>query len=196
MMRPKTFFLTILFLAVIIAGATGVYLSTRTAQAPAPAAEVLSFEDCAAHYPVMESYPRKCATPDGRTYTEELAPADLDALVTYDNASADLITVSNPTPGSVTGKTFAVMGQARGTWFFEASFPIAVRSATGTVIATGIGQPTGGADWMTEGFVPFSAEIEVPESYTGAATLVLMNDNPSGMPENARSVSIPFTIEY
>ena len=197
MIRAKTFFLAVIFLAVILAGAAGIYFSTRVAEAPAPAPEVLSFEDCeAAGYPVMESFPRQCATPDGRSYTEELTPTQLDALITYDNASSELITVSNPTPNSVTGKEFTVMGEARGTWYFEASFPIEVRSATGTVIATGIGQPVGGADWMTEEFVPFSAEIEVPESYIGEATLVLMNDNPSGLPENARSVSIPFTIEY
>lgn len=196
MIRAKTFFLTLLFLAVILAGATGVYLSTRTAQAPVPAAAVLSFADCAALYPVMESYPRQCATPDGRTFVEELTLEQLSAFISYDNASADLITVSNPAPRSVTGKTFTATGQARGPWYFEASFPIEVRGADGTVIARGLGQPVDGADWMTEEFVPFSSNIEIPDSYIGAATIVLMNDNPSGLPENARSVSIPFTIEY
>ncbi|MBN2014761.1 MAG: DUF333 domain-containing protein [Candidatus Altiarchaeota archaeon] len=34
---------------------------------------VNSFEDCVnAGYPVMESYPRQCKTPDGRTFTEEV----------------------------------------------------------------------------------------------------------------------------
>lgn len=34
-------------------------------------AEVRSFEDCAsAGYPVMESYPRQCRTPDGKTFVE------------------------------------------------------------------------------------------------------------------------------
>ncbi|GAI55743.1 unnamed protein product, partial [marine sediment metagenome] len=33
--------------------------------------EVYSFNDCIkAGYPVMESYPRQCKTPDGRTFTE------------------------------------------------------------------------------------------------------------------------------
>jgi len=32
-----------------------------------------SFEDCAnAGYPVMESYPRQCRTPDGRNFVEEI----------------------------------------------------------------------------------------------------------------------------
>lgn len=36
--------------------------------------EINSFEDCAAAgYPVMESYPRQCKTPDGRTFVENIS---------------------------------------------------------------------------------------------------------------------------
>lgn len=187
--------LPLIILLLILVGGIGVaaYAFTRP---PSPAAiepTVLSFLDCeAAGYPVMESYPRQCRTPDGRLYAEEL-PAPTP---TYVNASADLIRVSNPTPGSVVGKPITVMGEARGTWYFEASFPIEVRDSAGMVIATGIGQPVNGADWMTENFVPFSTTITIPQGFIGEAVLTLMNDNPSGMVENARSVSFPITIEY
>jgi hypothetical protein len=67
---------------------------------------VLSFEDCVkAGYLVMESFPRQCKTPDGRTYAEEL-PVE----ATYFNASSDLIVVDLPFPGAVTGKEFTVTG--------------------------------------------------------------------------------------
>jgi hypothetical protein len=37
--------------------------------------EITSFEDCVkAGYPVMESYPRQCRTPDGRNFTEQIKP--------------------------------------------------------------------------------------------------------------------------
>lgn len=37
-------------------------------------ASVDSFEDCvAAGYPVAESYPRQCHTPDGRGFTEDIS---------------------------------------------------------------------------------------------------------------------------
>ncbi len=192
MMHFRTFVLIIVALIALagLAVGSGVF---KAKEAPVAVPTVLSFEDCAAAgYPIMESYPRQCATPDGRTYAEEL-PA---ATPTYLNASADLITVSNPTPDSVTGKEFTVMGAARGTWYFEASFPIEVRDTEGNLIARGIGQPVGGADWMTEEFVPFSSEITVPETFIGEAVLVLMNVYPSGLPEYARSMSFPFTIEY
>ena len=36
-------------------------------------ASISSFEECAnAGYPIMESYPEQCTTPDGRSFTQEL----------------------------------------------------------------------------------------------------------------------------
>lgn len=152
--------------------------------------QILSFEDCEkAGYPVMESFPRQCRVPDGRTYAEELPVA-----ATYQNASANLIVVDTPAPGSVTGKAVTVKGKARGYWYFEASFPVELRDPTGKVLAQTAAQAS--RDWMTENFVPFSVTLTAPTSYIGPATLVLMKDNPSGLPEHDASISIPITIEY
>ncbi|MEK7511240.1 MAG: Gmad2 immunoglobulin-like domain-containing protein [Patescibacteria group bacterium] len=156
---------------------------------------VLSFADCvAAGYPVMESNPRQCRTPDGRTYAEEPTPAQTASKITYMNANANNIVVESPTPDAVTGKEFSVIGKARGPWYFEASFPVEVLDANGKTIASGVAQAQG--EWMTENFVPFKANLKVPDAYTGPATLVLHKDNPSGLPENDASVSFPFTIEF
>lgn len=119
----------------------------------------------------------------------EPAPA-----MTYRNASSDLIVVELPFPGAVTGKDFAVIGKARGFWFFEASFPIEVLDKDGKLLASGVAQAQG--EWMTEDFVPFKADLKVPQSYIGEATLILKKDNPSGLPENDASASFPFTVEY
>ncbi len=151
---------------------------------------VLSFEDCAeAGYPVMESYPRQCKTPDGRTYAEEIPEK-----ITYINSSADLIVPESPFPGAVTGKEFSVIGEARGYWFFEASFPIDLLDKDGDILVQSYAQAQG--EWMTENFVPFKGEIKVPESYIGPATLILHKDNPSALPEHDASISFPITIEY
>ncbi len=155
-----------------------------------PSKEILSFEDCLqAGYPVMEILPRQCKTPDGRTYAEEIAEK-----ITYTNASKDLIVVELPNPGAVTGKSFSVIGKARGTWFFEASFPIEILDNNGKVLVQTPAQAQG--DWMTQEFVPFRADITIPHSYAGKATLILKKDNPSGMKEKDASISFPFTIEY
>jgi hypothetical protein len=114
--------------------------------------------------------------------------------VTYKNATADLIQIGMPQPGAVTGKTFRVSGQARGNWFFEASFPIDVLDKDGKKLATVVAQAQG--EWMTTDFVPFVANVAVPESYIGPATIVLNKDNPSGLPANDASASYNITIEY
>lgn len=102
------------------------------------------------------------------------------------------VVVDAPKSGANVPKTFTVTGKAPGPWYFEASFPIEVRSATGTVIATGIA--TALSDWMTVEDVPFKADFTI-SGYTGAATLVLVRDNPSGLPENDASVSMPIMIQ-
>jgi hypothetical protein len=114
---------------------------------------------------------------------------------TYANATPEDIIVTLPFPGAVTGKAFSVTGKSRGYWFFEASFPVRVLDTDGNQIAVGLAAPVGG-EWMTPEFVEFKADIVLPDSYTGPATLVLENDNPSGLPENAKSVSMPIIVEY
>jgi hypothetical protein len=151
--------------------------------------QILSFDDCAnAGYPVMESYPRQCNTPEGQHFVEELP------VITYNNSSSNDIVVELPFPDAVVGKDFSVIGQARGGWYFEASFPIEILDKDGKVLAHIPAQAQG--EWMTSEFVPFKADLKIPETYTGPATLVLKKDNPSGLPEKEASISFPITIEY
>ncbi|MFZ2555770.1 MAG: Gmad2 immunoglobulin-like domain-containing protein [Minisyncoccia bacterium] len=110
----------------------------------------------------------------------------------YDNADADMIQITSPLPGATLPTTFTLAGKARGGWYFEASFPYQVLDANGMKIAEGPVQATG--DWMTPEFVPFTLKISIP-NYKGKATLILKNDNPSGLPENDASVSIPIVIQ-
>lgn len=192
-MAMKPLPLIILILVVIGATAAAVWFAMRPTP-PAPVApEVSSFDECVvAGYPVQESHPRRCATPDGRVFAEELpAPEPV-----YQNASADYIRVELPTPGAVTGKEFTIRGEARGSWFFEASFPIEILDQSGEVITTVLGTPRDGAEWMTSQFVPFSAQVSLPSTYMGPATIVLIRDNASGLPEHDRSMAFPITVEY
>ncbi|MEK9176808.1 MAG: Gmad2 immunoglobulin-like domain-containing protein [Patescibacteria group bacterium] len=114
--------------------------------------------------------------------------------ITYVNATADDIVVDLPFPGAVVGKEFSVVGKARGPWYFEASFPVVILGENGEILAQVPAQAEG--EWMTENFVPFKADLAIPESYIGPATLVVKKDNPSGLPEHDASVSFPITIEY
>lgn len=174
---------------VLVVVVVGLFLYMNKKYNAPKVTEILSFEDCKnAGYPVMESFPRQCKTPDGRTYAEEVAPS-----ITYINSSKEKIVIDTPFPGAVTGKEFEIRGKAAG-WYFEASFPVKVLDKDGKVLWQGPAQAQG--DWMTSEFVPFKVTAKVPDSYIGPATLVLEKDNPSGMPENDASASFPFTIEY
>jgi hypothetical protein len=182
------FILIIIGLRFVMSAPAGTGMSTTTPTTTS--ASILSFEDCmAAGYPVSGANPRQCRLPDGRVYAEEVS-----VQPTYHNATSDQIRITQPAPGSVTGKTFTISGQARGTWYFEASFPVAVLDKDGKTLVTIPAQAKG--DWMTTDFVPYSVQVTVPQSYIGPATIVLHKDNPSGLSENDASMSVPITIEY
>ena len=119
------------------------------------------------------------------TTTEGTGPMTVDQLKAR-------VVVDAPKSGATVPKKFTVTGKAPGPWYFEASFPVEVRSATGTVLATVPASAL--TDWMTTDDVAFKAEITIT-GYTGAATLVLKRDNPSGLPQNDASVSMPITIQ-
>lgn len=99
------------------------------------------------------------------------------------------IRVFLPQPNDEISSPVSVKGEARGFWYFEASFPIRVVDATGKVLGTGIAQAQG--EWMTTEFVPFALDIpfETPETPTGE--IIFEKDNPSGLPENADEWRVP-----
>lgn len=110
--------------------------------------------------------------------------------ITYANATPELIDVDAPIPGAtLTSHTFSITGKAKGTWYFEGSFPVEVRDLKGALIANSIAKAEG--EWMTTNAVPFTASVTIPQAYTGGVMVILKNDNPSGMPENDRSISFP-----
>ena len=107
-------------------------------------------------------------------------------------AKDDLIFVTSAGPsGAPTSTSFFVSGKARGTWYFEASFPVKVYDANNKLIGSGVATAQG--DWMTEDYVPFEAIIDIPATIqrTDKGTVVLEKDNPSGLPENDNSLTIP-----
>lgn len=142
---------------------------------------VASFEECAsAGYPIMESYPPQCRTPDGKTFVEYIG---------NELEKTDLIRVNNPRPNQIISSPLILEGEARGVWFFEASFPIKLLDGDGKEITYAIAQAQG--EWMTEEFVPFSATLEFAKPTTGKGTLIFEKDNPSGLEEQADSLTMP-----
>jgi len=142
---------------------------------------VTNFEECADRgYPILESYPRQCKTPDGKTFVEDIG---------NELEKQNLIRVSKPRPNEIIKSPLEIRGEARGYWFFEASFPVKLRDENGRELGIGIAQTL--SDWMTEDFVPFEATLEFQSPTTSRGVLILEKDNPSGLPEYADELRIP-----
>lgn len=99
-----------------------------------------------------------------------------------------LIRVTQPQPNDLIASPLTVTGEARGNWFFEASFPMRLYDGNGREIGLAIAQAQG--EWMTTQFVPFRAELTFEAPATERGTLVLEKDNPSGLPEHADELRI------
>lgn len=120
-------------------------------------------------------------------------PAQSDVSYTPAGA-ADMIRIASPQPGDIVVSPLHISGEARGTWYFEGSFPVMLVDWDGRIIADGVAQARG--EWMTEEFVPFSATLTFvdpsnDEPYSQRGAVILQRDNPSGLPENSAAAEIP-----
>lgn len=128
------------------------------------------------------------------TVDENASPIPED-LQSHIDSKSSLIRVTTPEPFDMISSPVSVSGEARGTWFFEASFPIVVTDWDGRIIGEGFATAQG--EWMTEEFVPFSGQINfsVPvETAYPRGTLIFRKDNPSGLPEHDDALEIPVTF--
>jgi hypothetical protein len=111
-----------------------------------------------------------------------------------------LINFSSPNVRVVTPKInqtiispLEIQGEARGTWYFEASFPVKLLDSNRNEVALGIASAQ--SDWMTENFVPFKLSLIFSKPATDTGSLVLIKDNPSGLPQNDAQVSFPIRFK-
>ncbi|MDP2630316.1 MAG: Gmad2 immunoglobulin-like domain-containing protein [Candidatus Uhrbacteria bacterium] len=148
---------------------------------------VADFEECAkAGGPIMESYPRQCRYGD-KTFTEQIG----DVV-----EKSDLIRLDTPRPNQAIRSPLTIAGEARGSWFFEASFPVVLTNWDGLIIAQGVA--TAESEWMTSDFVPFKATLIFAvdkTAYSNKGTLILRKDNPSGLPEHDDALEIPVILD-
>lgn len=184
-------FLTLLIIILIIAA--GIYLFyLEYNRYKVSTGEVNSFEQCfKAGYAISGNHPRLCKVPD------EKSSIGYDLFIEdIGNASKkeDLIRVNEPGPNPEIISPLIIKGEARGSWFFEAVFPIQIYDDNNNLL--GSTQAQAQSDWMTQDFVPFTAEINfsnptVETGYFKTGTLVLKKDNPSGLPQNDDQLIIP-----
>lgn len=154
-----------------------------------PANQITSFDECVeAGYPIQESYPRGCNA-NGQHFTEDIGNV---------NEMHELITVQSPLPNDLVTSPLEIRGAARGTWFFEATFPIVLVNWDGLIIAEGYAEAT--ENWMAEEYVPYRATLEFEnpgweDDFSKRGSLILQKSNPSGLPENDDALEIPVRFE-
>jgi hypothetical protein len=104
------------------------------------------------------------------------------------------VEIADPVPGQTMISPKAVSGWVTGgEWFFEGTFPVKVVDADGTVLGQGQAQAQG--DWMSTGTVAFTGTISFSAPHFETGTIVFSKDNPSGLPQNDESFSVPVRFQ-
>ncbi|MFA6100250.1 MAG: Gmad2 immunoglobulin-like domain-containing protein [Patescibacteria group bacterium] len=125
-----------------------------------------------------------CSSPPSQTVTPNPQPA---------TDKSDLIRVTTPLADTFVKSPLHIEGQALGSWYFEASFPIKLLDANGRPLGAATAKAQG--EWMVNAFVPFKADLTFSVPTTDKGTLVLEKDNPSGLPQNADELRIPVKFD-
>lgn len=105
--------------------------------------------------------------------------------------SSDII-ISLPKAGATIVSPLDFSGQAKGSWFFEASFPVKLIDSDGNIIAST--QAAAQGDWMTQDFVSFTGRLQFNAPKGNQGSLVFENDNPSGLPQNHKQFLLPISF--
>lgn len=122
-----------------------------------------------------------------------IAAGAVGYFLTKTETSDSMIVIDQPTANARISSPLRVTGTARGTWYFEATFPVQLTDASGALIAQTYAQAKG--DWMTTEFVPFESTVTFAAQPSGSrGTLILKKDNPSGLSANddSRTIEVIF----
>lgn len=150
---------------------------------------ITNFDECvAAGFAILKSNPRQCKTSDGGLFVDKQA-VDSDPEVYPQHDDIRVFVQPDKTKLFVVDHLLTFSGEARGTWFFEASFRAEVRDSAGAILS--VGSVQGAGDWDSEAFVPFTVSIQIPETVVGRGTLVLIKNNRSGDSSQDDSFSVP-----
>jgi hypothetical protein len=131
------------------------------------------------------TYPRQCVK--GNVTTEEEFGGNVEAKASRIKVNTEGL--MQPLEVS----TITLKGEAVGSWYSEAQFPISILDKSGKEIGTGTAHADG--EWMTDDMSPWTATVtfKKPAGYT-LGRIVFKKDNPSGLPANDDSLIIPVTF--
>lgn len=102
------------------------------------------------------------------------------------------IQIQNVIPNQKITSPLLIKGVARGSWFFEAVFPIRLVAEDGTLLTSGIAKAD--SDWKTNAFVPFHAQLIFTSLGHTSGVVEFQKDNPSGLTQTNDEFTIPVTF--
>jgi len=131
------------------------------------------------------------ADPDPTPQVEPTPTATPTPTGEFTSEGGTTITIDGWSDAPVTSP-FTFSGEVPGTWASGGSFSVLLTDLDGNVLDQANASLTG--DWMTEELVPFTVTLSFDPPGDSNGFLVLMKENPSGLPENDDSLSLPVTF--
>lgn len=131
--------------------------------------------------------------PDG-SYVSRTGPKCEFAPCPETIGISDKLIILTPAKDTVITSPVSISGRARGTWFFEGSFPVEVYDSNNKLLGTSTAKfvpKSENETWMTENFVDFSGEIKFSQSAIDTGYILFKKDNPSGLAQNDESYKLP-----
>ena len=113
--------------------------------------------------------------------------------IAYGTLESHDIGITEPLPFAELVGDITVRGEAIGPWYFEATFPLELRTTKGVVVAQSF--VTAQGSWMTTDLVPFEGLITAPSSASGLHILRFKKANASGLPEHDGFVDVPVVLQ-
>ncbi len=102
---------------------------------------------------------------------------------------SDEIQVATPAQNEKVISPIKITGKAKGSWYFEGTFNAELFDSNNALL--GNVQVNAKGDWTSEDFVPFEGDLTFSSPATKNGILVIKKDNPSGLPENDKMLTIP-----
>lgn len=97
--------------------------------------------------------------------------------------------LDNLKEGDVIRSPQEITGKVPGNWFYEAVFPVELRTGTGSLISKGTAEAQ--ESWMTSDPVSFTAELEFePPEDVSTGHIIFRKANPSGLARNSDSLMV------
>ncbi len=103
-------------------------------------------------------------------------------------------TVSSPSAGTKIVSPLKISGTVPAGWMFEGVFPIKLVDSTKKIVAQGQAKEKVAGSWQSGKPVDFTATLTFKEA-SSSGTLILENDNPSGILANSKTFEIPVVFK-